>query len=88
MGWECVFFFPIPRGLFLELEPNYLITNSKVIFISNYFCEELIYLITNLRLFSPKKKRKKFGIFNNNLFISFYLLNGFDIIKISLFPFP
>jgi hypothetical protein len=55
MGWECVFFFPIPRRLFLELAPNYLITNSKVIFISNYFCEELIYLITNLRLFSKKK---------------------------------
>jgi hypothetical protein len=30
----CVLF-PIPRGLFLELGLNYLIINSKVIFISN-----------------------------------------------------
>jgi hypothetical protein len=34
---KCFFFFPIPRGLLLELGPNYLITNSKVIFISIYF---------------------------------------------------
>jgi hypothetical protein len=44
MGWECV-------GA--ELFNNKL---TKVIFISNYFCEELIYLITNLRLFSQKQK--------------------------------
>jgi len=55
---KVFFFFPIPRGLFLELGPNYLITNSKVIFISNYFCEELIYLITNLSFFLKKQKEK------------------------------